>query len=137
MKLSMFALILFFSFFQVQSGLCLLDCDWSKAVSSVEAEKPSPCHEAETQNTHNNKDSNHCFDTVVCNSGHYVSKQASFDYKSQETSKLSKNLLVVNPPTLLPIFITKNNLQNFKLPPHWSLKVQTLKHTIKTHSFII
>ena len=136
MKLSLFVLVLFFSFFQVQSSLCVLDCDWSKALSFVETEKPSsPCHQAESNKTsHSKKDTNHCFDMAICSSGHYVSKQSSYDLKSYESKTFHKSIFVKKKLSL-SIFIAKTKV--IKPTPHWSLRLPLLKHTIKTHSFLI
>lgn len=136
MKLALLILIVFFSFFQVQSNLCVLDCDWSQTMSSIEDQQQAPCHQNKSDKTQKQSDKNHCFDMDVCNSGQIISKQKSYELKSQILNSYKKNF--VENFAELKILIAQQQPQPvFKTIPHWSLQIKTLKHTIKTHTFLI
>ena len=136
MKLTLLILIVFFSFFQIQSNLCILDCDWSQAISSMEDQHQAPCHQNKSDKTENKSDKNHCFDMNVCNSGQIISKQKSYELKSQILNAYKKTFS--ESVTELKILLAQQQSQPvFKPTPHWSLQIKTLKHTIKIHSFLI
>ncbi|MCH2533423.1 MAG: hypothetical protein MK008_03160 [Bdellovibrionales bacterium] len=135
MKFLLFFFVAIFSYFQVQSSLCVLDCDWNSDVELVESNSPSPCHDQQKQ-SEQKPESNQCFDMSICNSGLLGSKKLSFEQQNQHETKKNDftDKIIIS---MYFGFEPKTDVGDYKPLPHWNLAVLPLKHTIKTHSFLI